>query len=251
MPPSAKQFVDTAAALIAEVVDRNGEAIDRAADLLYAALRDDGVIQAFGTGHSVAAALEIAGRAGGLVPTNRISLTDLVVHGRQDPAVLDDPLLERSPAVAAQLLALAGPSPVDAFVVLSNSGVNASVVDMAMLVKENELPLVAITSVAGSTAVPSRHPTGTRLLDHADVVLDNAAPPGDTLLDAGETGRVCAVSSITTALLVQMLVAEIIRRYLDAGATPPVYRSANVPGGHEHNVALEARYAGRIRRGGF
>ncbi|MFF5175380.1 hypothetical protein ACFY3U_22495 [Micromonospora sp. NPDC000089] len=48
-----------------------------------------------------------------------------------------------------------------------------------------------------------------------------------------------------------MVVAEIVRRYVDAGDPPPVYRSANVPGGHEHNLVLEARYAGRIRRGGF
>jgi uncharacterized phosphosugar-binding protein len=29
---------------------------------------------------------------------------------------------------------------------------------------------------------------------------------------------------------------------------PPVYVSNNVPGGHERNLELEARYAGRIRR---
>jgi len=37
-------------------------------------------------------------------------------------------------------------------------------------------------------------------------------------------------------------------RHPEAGETPPVYLSANVPGGDEHNSTLEARYAGRIRR---
>ncbi len=58
----------------------------------------------------------------------------------------------------------------------------------------------------------------------------------------------CAVSSITGALLAQLVAAEVVRRLLDAGAAPPVYLSANVPEGDEHNRALEARYAGRIRR---
>jgi uncharacterized phosphosugar-binding protein len=57
------------------------------------------------------------------------------------------------------------------------------------------------------------------------------------------------VSSITAALLAQMLQAEVVRRLLDAGVDPPVYLSANIPGGDEHNAALEQRYEGRIRRG--
>ncbi len=94
----------------------------------------------------------------------------------------------------------------------------------------------------------SRHPSGTKLVDHADVVLDNGAPYGDAVLDLPGGGKVCAVSSITAALLAQMLGAEIIRRLIAAGETPPVYLSANIPGGDEHNTALEQRYAGRIRR---
>ena len=39
------------------------------------------VIQAFGTGHSEAFAMEIAGRAGGLIPTNKIALRDVVLRG--------------------------------------------------------------------------------------------------------------------------------------------------------------------------
>jgi uncharacterized phosphosugar-binding protein len=94
----------------------------------------------------------------------------------------------------------------------------------------------------------SRHPSGSKLADHADVLLDNGAPYGDAVLDLPSGGKVCAVSSITAALLAQLLAAEIIRRLIAAGETPPVYLSANIPGGDEHNSILEQRYAGRIRR---
>ena len=42
---------------------------------------------------------------------------------------------------------------------------------------------------------------------------------------------------------------EVVARLVAAGERPPVYLSANITGGDEHNAELEARYAGRIRRG--
>ena len=79
-------------------------------------------------------------------------------------------------------------------------------------------------------------------------MLDNGAPYGDALLPLEGGGAVCAVSSVTTALLAQLLTAEVVRRFHQAGEVPPIYLSANVPGGDEHNLALESRYAGRLRR---
>ncbi|OLT21781.1 sugar isomerase [Pseudonocardia sp. CNS-139] len=222
-------------------------AVGRAADLVAGGLRAGGVVQAFGTGHSQALAMEIAGRAGGLVPTNMIAIRDLVLLGGEPPEVLFTEYLERDPAVGRRLYDLAGVHPADVFVLASNSGGNGSLVELAHAVKEHGHPLVAVTSLAHTTRVPSRHPSGLRLFELADVVLDNGAPYGDAVLDAGGTA-VCAVSSITGALLAQMVVAEVVAAMLAAGETPPVYLSANVPEGDAHNEALEARYAGRIRR---
>lgn len=219
-----------------------------AASLLAASVRDNGVIQAFGTGHSQATALEIAGRAGGLVPTNRIALTDLVQFGGEDPAVLADPMLERRGDVVSRLYELAAPSPQDVFVIASSSGVNSSVVEMAHIVTSAGHKLVAITSLQHSSQVPARHESGKRLSDLADVTLDNGAPFGDTLLPLPDGTSVGGVSSLTAGLLVQMLVAETVRLLLESGFEPPVYVSNNVPGGHERNLRLEALYEGRIRR---
>jgi uncharacterized phosphosugar-binding protein len=219
-----------------------------AATLLADSVRDNGVIQAFGTGHSQATALELAGRAGGLVPSNRIALTDLVQFGGADPAVLADPMLERRGDVVSRLYELAAPHPRDVFVIASSSGVNSSVVEMAHLATSAGHKLVAITSLQHSSQVPARHESGKRLSDLADVTLDNGAPFGDTLLPLPDGTSVGGVSSLTAGLLVQMLVAETVRQLLESGYDPPVYVSNNVPGGHERNLKLEALYAGRIRR---
>jgi uncharacterized phosphosugar-binding protein len=245
---SASGYLGALTPIIASVSEQASGPIQTAADLITGSLRAGGVVQAFGSGHSEALAMEIAGRAGGLVPTNRIALRDVVLFGGEPPEVLSSGILERDPRIAHRLYDLAEPAAADIFVVASNSGVNGSIVEFAGLVKQHGHQLIAITSLQHTAGVESRHSSGTKLVDHADVVLDNGAPYGDAVLDLPGGGKVCAVSSITAALLAQLLVAEVVRRLVEAGETPPVYLSANIPGGDDHNQSLEARYGGRIRR---
>ena len=245
---SAQAYLDALAPIMARVSEQAGGPVQEAADLVVASLRAGGVLQAFGTGHSEALAMELAGRAGGLVPTNRISLRDVVIFGGESPEVLGDGLLERDPQVAHRLYDLAAVAAADVFVIGSNSGVNGAVVEFAQLVKERGHRLIAITSFTQTAAVGSRHPSRSKLIDPADVALDNGAPYGDAVLPLPDGGTVCAVSSITSALLAQLVGAEVVRRLIEAGDAPPVYLSANVPGGDDHNSILEERYTGRIRR---
>jgi uncharacterized phosphosugar-binding protein len=133
-------------------------------------------------------------------------------------------------------------------VIASNSGINGAVVEMALLAKQRGHKVIALTSAKHSAGVDSRHPSGRKLGEVADVVLDNGAPYGDAALPIPGGGAVGAISSITAALLAQQIVAEVVTNLLAAGVTPPVYLSDNVPGGKEHNALIEARYAGRIRR---
>ncbi|PZG07367.1 sugar isomerase [Micromonospora craterilacus] len=248
MTLSAEGYLATVTATLDRVAQSQREQVARAADLIAEAIRADGVVHAFGTGHSEALAMEIAGRAGGLVPTNRIALRDLVLHGGEPTDVLG-PKLERDPSVAHRLYDLAPIGSRDVFVLASNSGVNGAMVEFASLVRQRGHGLVAITSAAHSARMESRHPSGRKLADFADVVLDNGAPYGDATLPLPGGGAVGAVSSITAALLAQQIVVEVVARLLAAGERPPVYLSANIAGGDAHNDALEARYAGRIRRG--
>ncbi|MER6579717.1 SIS domain-containing protein [Nonomuraea sp. NPDC001023] len=240
-------FADETRSRLDRLMAEQLPAIRRAGSLVAATVRAGGVLHAYGTGHSEAVALEVAGRAGGLIPTNRLTLRDPVVLGSADPGTFD-PLAERDPRTAHQVLALHTVEDSDAFVIASNSGGNGSTVEMARLVKERGLPLVAITSLAHSTAITSRHPSGERLFELADIVIDNLAPYGDAVLTTGH-GPVCGISSITSALIVQLMVAEAIGELQADGTVPPVYLSANIPGSDAHNDALVARYAGRIRTG--
>ncbi|HET9168968.1 MAG TPA: SIS domain-containing protein [Actinospica sp.] len=248
----------TGAAVFAEIraiLDRieQGQAgpVARAADVIADSLAAGGVLQVFGTGHSEALAMELCGRAGGLVPTNKLALRDAVLLGDVPAEALADPLAERDPALARKVWDLAPVRPGDVVIIASQSGGNGSTVEMASIAKAEGHTVIALTSLEHSKAITSRHPSGKRLFELADIVIDNAAPHGDAFLDLPGGGTVCAISSIANAAIAQALVAEVTARLIARGVEPPVYLSANVAGGDAHNDVLEARYAGRIRRAAY
>lgn len=222
--------------------------LEPAIEMLADSIAADGVVQAFGTGHSQAFAMEIAGRAGGLIPTNTVALRDIALFGGQDVASLSGSSLERDSTVVDELWALIGAGPQDVFVIASNSGVNGSIVGLALLAKQHGHGVIAVTSLEHTTAVTPKHPSGRRLSEVADIVIDNLAPYGDTTLTlAGDIG-VGAVSSMTAAFVAQLLTVGVAERLAATGVRPPIYLSANIPGGDEHNHQLEARYGERLRR---
>jgi uncharacterized phosphosugar-binding protein len=215
---------------------------------IAAALEAGGVVQAFGTGHSEAFAMEIAGRAGGLIATNRIPLRNVVLRGRRDLSVLGGAGLEQDATVVDELLALTDLNPSDIFVIASNSGVNGSIVGMALAAKARGHKVIAVTSLAHTRAVKPKHPSGRRLSEVADIVIDNLAPYGDTVMEIHGGIGVGAVSSITAAFIAQLITIGVAETIVAHGQTPPVYLSANIPGGDEHNRVLEDAYGDRIRR---
>jgi uncharacterized phosphosugar-binding protein len=160
--------------------------------------------------------------------------------------MLQGAALERDESVADELYGLYSFEPADVFVIASNSGVNGSIVGLALRAKADGHPVIAVTSLAHTNAVTPKHSSGKRLSEIADVVIDNRAPFGDTTIDLGDGLSAGAVSSITAAYIAQLLTLGAARRLRDAGEVPPLYLSANIPGGDTHNDALKARYGERI-----
>lgn len=246
MPVSAREFFAVAAQATAQVERTQLGAIKRAAAVLAGRMRAGGVVQMFGTGHSRAFSMEMAGRAGGLVPVHAMYTSDLVLLGRAGVEEARDPAFERRPAIARELVSLYDVRPEDAFVVVSSSGRNGATVEMALLAAERNMPVVVVTSMAHTSSVASRHPSGKRLFEVADVVIDNCAPLGDAVFDVGQDAKVCAVSSVTGAVIAQALTAEIAAQYEQHGEKPPVLMSANIDGSDEYNAQIRAQYGSRV-----
>lgn len=223
------------------------ERIKEAGNLLAENLLGGGVVHIFGTGHSKAFSMELCHRAGGVIPMHRITLDDLALRGVVSSNDLANPELERDLNIAHKLWDLYRIEEKDAFIIASNSGRNGAIVEFARMVKERNMPLVVVTSMEHTTATTSRHPSGKKLYEFGDIVIDNCGPEGDALLEVeGLPMKGCSISSITGAFIAQGLTAEIIRNYKEKGVTPPVLISSNIDGGDEHNLRLKKLYEGRI-----
>ncbi|MGN6744357.1 MAG: SIS domain-containing protein, partial [Amnibacterium sp.] len=136
------EAVSTRLAKLEELAANGG--FDAAIDLIEQALRNGGVAYAFGTGHSEAFAMEIAGRAGGLVPTKKVALRDLALVGDLPVSELKGASLERNPDVADRLFEIAQVGPHDVVLIASNSGVNGSIVGFALAAKRAGNPVIAV-----------------------------------------------------------------------------------------------------------
>lgn len=225
---------------IRAIVDRIGTeqlpTIRRVGGLIAGTIRQGALLHIFGSGHSHMAAEEIFHRAGGLCGINAILDPALSGHGPFGTA------LERTPGYIPVLLQHYDLRAGEHLIVVSNSGINAAPVEAALYGKERGLVVTAITSLAHSKAVASRHASGTKLYEISDHVIDNCGVPGDALLEVpGVSERICPTSTVAGALIVNLLMAEVVERLVAAGATPPVLRSANLPGGGRHSEECKAR----------
>lgn len=211
----------------------------RAAELLIDAIQAGGIVHAAGAGHSLAMVAEMFYRAGGLAPVRPLWDVELLpLAGARRSSVA-----EREQGRGRAAVARANPAPPDVMVVFSTSGRNPYPVEIAQESLARDVPVIAVTSLSASAVATDR--SGTRLADHATVVLDTGVPPGDVVYPPGSP-RTAAVSTILGAYLWSQVLTELDRLATDRELTLPFWTSSNVPGGDERNAELFARYGERI-----
>jgi uncharacterized phosphosugar-binding protein len=120
---------------------------------------------------------------------------------------------------------------------------------MAMGGRRRGLPVIAVTSVAESRAATPGHSSGTRLLDHADVVIDLGTPIGDALVTIdGLATPVGPGSSVAGVAVVNELKVRTARLLVARGGMPPVLTSGSVVGNEESARLFDAAYDEHARR---
>lgn len=230
----AFEFFDKAEESMEKLKNTQGGNIHNAALLISESIRSGGILQAFGSGHSYAGAIEVCGRAGGLIPSK-------IIRDHSDG------IFESVEGNAYYLMRQVDVRPEDVFIIISNSGRNPLSIEIAEYVKKKGCKVIVVTALDISKASASRHSSGKLLYEFADVVLDNQSEFGDAALEIeGFDTKVCGTSSFSTCLLLQQTIYEAIRDMVEKGYEPPVFKSANVDGGREFNQILEEKYADRI-----
>jgi uncharacterized phosphosugar-binding protein len=236
------RYADAARHALGEVAATQGEALEEAARLVADSVAAGGMLHLFGAGHSQLLALDAYARAGGLACVNPIL----------DPALspaagLELARVERTEGRAAEILEGEDLRPGEVVLVVSNSGVNAVPVEVALGCRERGLRVVALTNLEQAKATAPRHSSGARLHELADVVIDNRCPPGDAALELASGTRVGPLTTVVGAAVVAALCARVAELLEAQGHTPPVLTSQNLDGPSvaDHNAALMAPYADR------
>jgi uncharacterized phosphosugar-binding protein len=227
-----------------KIVETQKENISRAAEAVTQTIKNDGIIHVFGTGHSHMLALEMYGRAGGLAPVNPILESNLMLH----EGVRKSGSMERVTGYAAAILANVDTSKKDTMIVISQSGRNAVPIEMAMESKKRGMATIAVTSLAHAKSVLSRHPSGKRLFEIADIVIDNAGPIGDAALSIeGIITPFGPLSTMTGAFILHAITAEAVEKLVADGIKPPIFFSGNASEGELHNIELFQKYRYRVK----
>jgi uncharacterized phosphosugar-binding protein len=223
-------YIETCVDQLRTIDAESGDSIDAAAQAIADALARDQAFYLFGSGHSALIAREAFWRAGGLAPAVPIP----------DPMAGDG---ERIPGFGATLLGHYNLQTGEALIVISNSGINPLPIEIALEGKARGLSVIALTSIAHSSQVPSRHPGGKKLMDIADIVIDTHGIQGDAAVDLPQSElKVGATSTVVGAAIIEAITARAAEILLERGMEPPVLISANTPAGDAHNRALADRY---------
>lgn len=194
----------------------------------------------FGSGHSSVLAFEVYHRAGG--PSFVQPLVAEYLLPTAGPPVVR--VMERSAGAANFLLTRAQAEPGDMIWLMSQSGINAAVVDLALDAKKRGLTVVGWTSRSHSQAVPSRHSSGQRLFEVCHQVVDLGGVKGDAALEVAPDVRAGPLSTLTAVFLAHSLLAEVCGE-LEAGGHRCVYTSVNTPEGEARNKDLEVKAASK------
>lgn len=241
----SREYLSKVITLLQQLSEEEGPVIHQAAALIAEAVENGHNIFAFGCTHSSLPIQDLVYRAGGFMLINPIfgpGISALDVK----PTTISS-AMEQMEGYARVILDNCPIKAGDVLILVSVSGRNAVPVELAMLARERGIKVIGVTSREYSQSVSSRHPSGKKMHDFADILLDNKAPKGDAVLeDPGVPQRFNPVSGVTSTALLQALVAAVIEELLERGITPPVFLAANVDGGKEYNARLMHQYRERI-----
>ena len=242
-------YVAKAFANIQEVLDKQSDNIRAAAKLMTDAIAKDKLIHIYaGGGHTTLAMGEMFFRAGGLANINPLMETALSVFNQ----ALKYLELERTENFGASIIKYYDIKPDDLVIIFHNIGINPATIDAAMEIKKRGGKIIAVASSHWQNEMPAdhfiRHSSGKNLFDFADVCIDDYNPVGDAVVNIpGMATPIAPVSNVVDFTIAHLLEIECCRICIERGIVPPVWNSANTPGGDEKNAAFLKKYKPQIK----
>ena len=247
----AGRWLEQARQVLDEIERTQMGPIAEASTLCANTIAAGGMVHLFGTGHSRIPLEEMFPRYGsypGFHPIGELSMTfhtQVTGANGQRQAMF----IERVHGLAEQILANFHFGPNDLMMIFSASGLAAVPVEMAIGARHRGMDVITVTSVAQSMAGEPGHESGTRLLNHADVVIDLCTPVGDALVSIeGVDTPIGPGSTVAYAAIVNEIKVQTAALLVKKEALPAVITSAALVGKERAEALFEAAYQEHSRR---
>lgn len=240
----ASKYLENLSEIIKKIEDTQMDVINEVAELIVKTAVEKHNIYAVGCGHAGLLAQELFYRSGGLVVINPIFAPGLTLDAR--PIVITSDI-ERIEGYGKTIIKRKNISEGDLIIIHSVSGRNPVSIDMAIEAKNRGATVVCLTNLEYSKSVSSRHSSGKNLYEVSDIVIDNCGEIGDASIKIeGFPEKTAPTSTAAGAAILNAIVAQAVGLFVQKGIVPPVFMSANLEGGDEHNKKVMEEYKDNI-----
>ncbi|MFD1393586.1 sugar isomerase domain-containing protein [Lacticaseibacillus jixianensis] len=238
------EYMSKIQSLLKIVCEQDRAEIDEAIDLLADANLNKHSVYVFGASHAGILAQEMYYRAGGMITINAIFGREVMLD-RSPITFTSD--MERLVGYGTALAKTVDFKKDDVLILHSVSGRNPVIIDLALAAKKLGVKIIGLTNVSYSKTVTSRHPSGKRLFELSDIVLDNHGDVGDAAVQlTGAPQKVGPTSTVIGAAILNTIVTESSQRIVDKTGEAPVFYSANLDDGDAKNARLVEEYKDMI-----
>ena len=245
MEPVSTRYFNAMIERMEKVRDEQANAIDRAAALCAKSIAAEKLVFTFGTGHGAIPALESFPRTGTIVGFRPIVESTMISfhHVWGDMGARQYRFIHAQEGYGKAIMRSHQMDPADTMILFSHSGINAVIMDIAMECNERGIGLVGVTSIPHSSATPSRHSSGKRLFEVADVVIDTGAALADSAIRIeGLEHPVGPTSTSVTIAIAHAIVSTTAEKLVQQGITPGVMISPNTTSKEAANVQNDTNY---------
>ena len=249
---SANEYYLKATAALERIRATQMTRIEAASEAIAASIANGGFAFLYGSGHSVIPVMDVFPRYGSFVGFVPLYDPRLMWSNVTGPGGARELLwIERQEGYAPVFLQSHALRKGDSFVVFSHGGTNAAPIDAALYARARGLTVITVSSHANAAAAAATHSSGRKLLELADIAIDNCTAPEDALVDVGRPERVAAGSTLAVVFVAMALVADSGARLAARGYPLTTFVSPNVPGVRPgHNQAVFEAYARRLAERG-
>jgi uncharacterized phosphosugar-binding protein len=248
-PMGEKSYLDICKEFLEEIEEREKVNLQKAGVMIAERIMEGEVVYAVGCGgHSYIPPMDMFCRAGSLVP---ISAT-LDVSTTTTTGGFRSVFLERVPGYMKALLQYFRIEKNDVVIIFNNVGMNAMTIDAALECRRIGAATIGVAGSPWQEGLPPdhpiRHPSGKNLKDLVDVCIDDYNPVGDAVLTIeGMDVPMAPISTITDGYIVRRMEIEAVRHMIGRGYKPPIWVSANLPGGDETNQGYIDEYYDKVK----